>query len=917
MNQFRFSNNRMVNEKFDFFQKSNFFGRANNAPEFCSSQVRDLAGLPQKILGPTRRVTDPARAKGSRHSLRRLRPFALGLLLLAFVLVGCGDAPTDAAPPTLTPDRAAQVVPTFTPTGTSAPATAAPPQETAMPTATPTDSPTATETPTSTPLPQPSALLDEGLRLLRVGNYGPARLAFAQLLTPDQTDSPLRVSAAYHMILAYLQDGDDVGTLTALDQFAAEADQAELAVNHAYRTDALFLRGEALADLGRNAEALTAYQAFLAARPDLAQVTQVEIGHTYAALGEVAQAAAAYQAAADAATDRIVQVRLLESLAQYYVDNNLNANAVQTYDAILARSVNVGYRTQIHYLAGQALAVAGDEAGAIQRWQAATAEDPTSRYAYQALVELVSRQVPFDLYQRGYIDLMSSAWVPAVNAYQAFLDQADPADPRVAQALHSMGQAYLGADNTAAAQALFDRVLADYPDCECAGQAWMDKARSFAAAGDNAGARRTYRTFAGAKPGDALAPEALWQSGLLAMRDDNQIEAAVDFLALADGFPSSKRAPEALYAIALGAQVKGLSSQAVTTFQRLQTAYPTYKWSAVGYWLGRAFYDRREMDAGRVQWQIVTGQEPDGYYGVLAGLALQNMAAGSPPQGTNGDLLANVESVIGPASTLAGDDGSRGFAETWLAGWLPNVTNPAILPGAVAQDPDLIMGRALLDLQRRGEALEALERVRLRYQDNPQALYALMLEFERLGAYRHSLLAAQRLVILSPAPLIEDAPIFVQRRIYPRPFAELIEVEAQNNAIDAQLLFSLIRQESLFEEGARSYAAAQGLAQIIPDTAIWVAEQMGYANFNNDLIYRPYINVKFGAFYLGWVRNYLDGNLISALVGYNAGPGNADYWRGISGPDDTLFVEILNVNEPRIYVQTIVSNLYHYSRLYR
>ena len=44
MNQFRFSNNRMVNEKSDFFQKSNFFGRANNAPEFCSSQVRDLAG---------------------------------------------------------------------------------------------------------------------------------------------------------------------------------------------------------------------------------------------------------------------------------------------------------------------------------------------------------------------------------------------------------------------------------------------------------------------------------------------------------------------------------------------------------------------------------------------------------------------------------------------------------------------------------------------------------------------------------------------------------------------------------------------------------------------------------------------------------------------------------------------------------
>jgi len=276
-----------------------------------------------------------------------------------------------------------------------------------------------------------------------------------------------------------------------------------------------------------------------------------------------------------------------------------------------------------------------------------------------------------------------------------------------------------------------------------------------------------------------------------------------------------------------------------------------------------------------------------------------------------------VANVAGPASTLAGDDGSRAFAERWLAGWLPAATAPSILPAAVAQDPDLIMGRALLDLQRRGEALDALERVRLRYQDDAGAVYALMLEFERLGAYRHSLLAAWRLVDLSPAKLTEDAPIFVQRRIYPRPFGEQIQAEAQNHAIDPLLLFSLIRQESLFEEGARSYAAAQGLAQIIPDTAAWVAEQMGYPNFSNDLIYRPHINVKFGAFYLDWVRDYLDGNLISALVGYNAGPGNADYWRDLSGADDTLFVEILNVNEPRIYVQAIVSNLYHYSRLYR
>ncbi|MEZ4719435.1 MAG: hypothetical protein R2851_25625 [Caldilineaceae bacterium] len=50
--------------------------------------------------------------------------------------------------------------------------------------------------------------------------------------------------------------------------------------------------------------------------------------------------------------------------------------------------------------------------------------------------------------------------------------------------------------------------------------------------------------------------------------------------------------------------------------------------------------------------------------------------------------------------------------------------------------------------------------------------------------------------------------------------------------------------------------------------------------------------------------------MLSALVGYNAGPGNADRWRERPGSDDPLYVETLEYREPRIYVQAILSNLY-------
>ena len=260
---------------------------------------------------------------------------------------------------------------------------------------------------------------------------------------------------------------------------------------------------------------------------------------------------------------------------------------------------------------------------------------------------------------------------------------------------------------------------------------------------------------------------------------------------------------------------------------------------------------------------------------------------------------------------------AKPLPKQWLAQWLAvDAATFGQLPAAVTEDPDWVSGQMLLAVDERGDGLAALERVYFRNQNDSSTLYALSLEFERMQAYRLSLIAMARLLEFSPAGLVENAPLFLQQRAYPQRFADLITAESVANGIDPLLFFSLIRQESLFEEGARSYAAAQGLAQIIPDTGAWVAERLSYPNYTNDLVYRPYINVKFGAYYLDWVRDYLDGNLISALVGYNAGPGNSDIWREAAGMDDALFVEQLTINEPRIYINTIVSNLYHYTRLY-
>ncbi|MEZ4682590.1 MAG: transglycosylase SLT domain-containing protein [Caldilineaceae bacterium] len=474
-----------------------------------------------------------------------------------------------------------------------------------------------------------------------------------------------------------------------------------------------------------------------------------------------------------------------------------------------------------------------------------------------------------------------------------------------------MGQANLQAENYAAAVTTLDQVIANHPTCDCLGQAWLDKAAALSAQGETAAARQTYRTFARDYAADALAPEALWRSGILSLNEGNRVEAAADLLRLADAFPSSERAAFALYLVGFGAYQAGLYEQSISLYERLQDGYPDYNWSGVTFWLGRAHQAHGDHAKAQAEWQTLVDRAPDLYYGILAAQALQQLPL------VAGNFLNAMSTVAGPASTLAGDGGDQVFAEAWLARWLQrDQATLALLPPTVAADLDLRMGALLLELDERGDGLAALGRVYERNKDDPQALYALSLAFEELGAYRLSIISMSRLLEFSPAELVENAPIFLQQKAYPRHFGDLITQEALAYKLNPLLYFSLIRQESLFEEGAQSFAAAQGLAQIIPDTGQWVADRLGHPDYTNEVIYRPHVNLQFGAYYLAWTRDYLANNIISALVGYNAGPGNAQAWRELAGADDALFVELLTVNEPRIYVQTITMNLYHYTRLY-
>jgi soluble lytic murein transglycosylase len=200
--------------------------------------------------------------------------------------------------------------------------------------------------------------------------------------------------------------------------------------------------------------------------------------------------------------------------------------------------------------------------------------------------------------------------------------------------------------------------------------------------------------------------------------------------------------------------------------------------------------------------------------------------------------------------------------------------------------------------------------------DDPLALYQLALAGRSMGLYRSSIRCVQRIVHLSPVESVLEGPLFLQRLAYPLYFKDLVIAEAQANALDPLLLFALIRQESLFESYIASWAGARGLTQIVPATGEWVAAHLGWPEYRSEDLDKPYVNVKFGAWYLAYqIQDF--GNIFAALAAYNAGPGNAIRWLSAENDsDDDLFVEGITFAESQLYVKRLYEYYFAYHALY-
>lgn len=140
--------------------------------------------------------------------------------------------------------------------------------------------------------------------------------------------------------------------------------------------------------------------------------------------------------------------------------------------------------------------------------------------------------------------------------------------------------------------------------------------------------------------------------------------------------------------------------------------------------------------------------------------------------------------------------------------------------------------------------------------------------------------------------------------LYPTPYRREVEAAAGATGLEPELIFAVIRQESLYRADAVSAAGARGLMQLRPGTAERVRGGLALRGRSNLL--DPGVNVALGSAELARLLERYDGQLVVALAAYNAGPAAVDRWLPEAPIDADIWIENIPYNETREYVRRVL-----------
>lgn len=163
-------------------------------------------------------------------------------------------------------------------------------------------------------------------------------------------------------------------------------------------------------------------------------------------------------------------------------------------------------------------------------------------------------------------------------------------------------------------------------------------------------------------------------------------------------------------------------------------------------------------------------------------------------------------------------------------------------------------------------------------------------------------------IILKENPKISKETAFIYSK-------EIVNTLELHTDIEPELVTALIKQESNYNSNAVSHAGAQGLGQIMPQTADWICNKWNISHYDS-IAFDPIKNIRMTIWYLNWLyknTSISKNDIELTLAYYNGGGKNAYRYKlyrkqkqGYKLTDDQLVHVSRLAEETRDYVSRIM-----------
>lgn len=152
--------------------------------------------------------------------------------------------------------------------------------------------------------------------------------------------------------------------------------------------------------------------------------------------------------------------------------------------------------------------------------------------------------------------------------------------------------------------------------------------------------------------------------------------------------------------------------------------------------------------------------------------------------------------------------------------------------------------------------------------------------------------------------------------VFPQPYKDQVNEMAAKTNLPPSLIYSIMKQESGFNEKARSAADAMGLMQVVPGLAKQLSRKFEVPYKKSEDLYDPFINIQIGSYELMEQVKRQNGQLAYVAAAYNAGPNALSGWLKNRNREDILeFIEEIPYDETRTYIKLIARNKAFYERI--